>query len=172
MNKQGLNRILIIIMITIWIVVLYRLINYFSADNTVLPINNTVATIPQSFLKFSKDTFALSLVDRDPFLGKIYKRKPKRIRKPKQISKPNNKVNTSKKPVVKRKQFIHKWPNLKYFGYVKGANSTSELILIKVNNKLHKVREGDEVSEVIIRKVFKDSIRVQLGKEVKAIIKR
>jgi len=172
MDKRLLNSILIVLMLAIWIVVLYRVFNFFKTDSAMNNVSNAITSGGNSFHNFAKDTFDLKHVDRDPFLDKFNKVKEKRIRKV--ISKPNEKSSVTKKNKIPPKKRIadnSKWPKLSYYGYIRGMNSSSELVLIKVNNKLHKIREGDDIEGVYIKRVYRDSIIVKMEKQTKVIVK-
>lgn len=154
-------------MIMIWSVVLYKVVNVFGADTETVELSINAPVREESLLAFAKDTFDLKDVERDPFLGKISSRKiikkgpvnPKEV-----ISKKTSKQNAKKS--------LKLWPKLEYYGFIKSTNKASKLILIKIDNKLHKIRQGESIEEIKIKKVYRDSILIQKAKEVKVIKKK
>ena len=59
------------------------------------------------------------------------------------------------------------WPQLQYFGYIK--SNTQELVLLKIDSKLHKLKLNDEVNGLIVKKKYKDSIEVFFNSQSKTI---
>lgn len=121
-------------------------------------------------MNFSKDTFDLKKMTRDPFLGHTnttFKNIKSSKAKPPKIKQSQNR----KKNILKNKKALKSWPKFSYYGFVKGAKSKSLLILIKINNQFHKVREGEKVENFVIKKVYRDSIKVVNGKVNKTILK-
>lgn len=148
----------------IWAVVFNKIFNFFGEDIQEENLSITPINVVDHRINFSKDTFNLKKIARDPFLGK-YTSTRRKIKKSE--VKPKNK---KPKPVIKSNTNTP-WPKMSYHGYVKGVKSTSELILIRINNKFHKVREGSLVDDVAIKKVYRDSILVKRNKESKIVVK-
>ncbi|WAC02701.1 hypothetical protein N7U66_03245 [Lacinutrix neustonica] len=168
MNRRLLNIILMVFMFAIWIVVIYKLFNFFKADNQTTYLSKDVIYAESSLQTLSKDTFQLNRIDRDPFLDKVRERKVNvTVGKPKQ--KPDKK--NVKKALNNKISIVVKWPKLRYYGTIKGINSSSELILIKIDNKLFKLREGDKLEDIALKKVYRDSIIVEMNNELKSILK-
>ena len=112
MKKKIVNIVLIVGMLTIWGFVIKKALFYFGKDEkkiaSISPIANNS---PQP--EFIKDTFELSVLQRDPFLDIVTKRKSSiPTTQPKKV----NKNPKSKQ----RKKSNDNWPKLQYFGYLKG----------------------------------------------------
>lgn len=164
MNKRVINSILISFTIIIWALVSYKVFKYFNSDTQIPDTpNNILISDSSSLFNFSKDTFDLKKVHRDPFLGKINS-----IREP-NIDKVSQKQSKKTKNNINPKRYV--WPVLHYYGYVKGVNSSSKLILIKIDNKLYKIRQGKQLDGIVLKKVYRDSIIVMMNKELKTIVK-
>ncbi|GGX27249.1 hypothetical protein [Aquimarina muelleri] len=163
MNKKVINSILISFTVIIWALVSYKVFKYFNSDTQIPDNSNTILISDSSSLfNFSKDTFDLKKVHRDPFLGEINSTREPKI---------NTVLQSRSKNTKNSKPIRYVWPKLNYYGYVKGVNSSSELILIKIDNKLRKIREGKQLEGIVLKKVYRDSIIVMMNKELKTIVK-
>ena len=63
------------------------------------------------------------------------------------------------------------WPNITYYGYIKSKDKIEELILVKIDNQLYKLRKNSNINGLIINKVYKDSIEVSFNKNKKFLYK-
>ncbi len=157
MQKKKVNKILIIAVALIWGVVLYKFAApYFTTTDTVITADVLVKP-PQTFLR-KKDTFGLSIPERDPFLGKVFKERKKKATN--NTSKPKK---TSKRTTV----IPQNWPKVQYLGFVKSQTSTSRLGLVRINGVLKRVRKGDKVKDITIKQVKEDFISIQFLKNTK-----
>ncbi len=121
-----------------------------------------VGTNIHSAKPYDKDTFKLKLVAKDPFLG------GKRF-----ITKTNSNLKPNLQPQLKAPSIlkIKKWPNIAYFGYVKNRTKGKQACLVQINSHTSKMFLGSIHNEVILKSIFKDSIRVVFQGEVKTIVK-
>lgn len=162
MAKKKINIILVIVVLGLWGTVGFRTINrYFGNDG--INLNSEVQNREISLKKINKDTFELKKIGRDPFLNKQFIEKPVAavsyhvpIRK---VAKPL--------PTVPKLNFDTAWPQLQYYGYLKSNNL--ELMLLKIDSKLYKLKLNDEVDGLIIKKKFKDSIEVVFNSQSRII---
>ena len=147
---------LLIALLIIWSIVGYKFINGFFAKREMpelslsLPINYSENLV-------IRDTFKLKQLRRDPFLGSYEK------------SFLETKVFTPSKVAVKKS---NSWPKIEYFGYVQSENSNHPLILLKIDNKLIRIRKGTQKDHLIIKEVYEDSILVLNGKDRKMFLKQ
>lgn len=164
MNKKVINSVLIFFMLVIWTIVFNKLFNFFgnNIDDDNISVNPITIVDPRA--NFSKDTFNLEKIKRDPFLGRY------NVFKEKRRNTSNNKNGPKTKKTTKTNAKTP-WPKFSYHGFVKGAKSSSELVLIRMNNKFYKTREGDMLEGFLIKKIYRDSIIVKRKKESKAIPK-
>ncbi|WP_298487851.1 hypothetical protein [uncultured Maribacter sp.] len=167
MNKKIANGLLIFGVLIIWIFVLKRTTHIFKNENSNVLTYSSIENEPEIDIKFKKDTFNIGVYKRDPFLdgyGKTFKRKM------------NNSKNTPKK--VNKKPISKKnigskmlWPKLKYYGYMKGGSNKEKLALIKMNNKLHRVRSQQEINNILVYSVFADSVILKMNSQFKTVYK-
>ncbi|MGV7108099.1 hypothetical protein [Flavobacterium sp. U410] len=159
MTKKHINIVLIAVVVALWGTVLYKYVNRFFADNEI-------AYTPQEFstpviTQIKKDTFNLQPLNRDPFLGKILAKKEEAPRQ-RRIVQPSSPKKSVEPKAVKP------FPSVKYFGYIKSQDKNEELILLKVNNRLERVRLNSDIDGLLVKKIYKDSVVVSYGKETRS----
>lgn len=163
--KKKVNILLAAIVLGLWGTVMYKYVNrFFYSENTqALAEKNFDLNLPN---KIQKDTFELKPLGNDPFLNKSYT-KPL-VRTPTIASYvPKPKV----KPQPIKPKTVAPFPIVKYFGFIKSSEKKEELILLKINNTLHKTRLNGNCDGVTIKKIFRDSILVVFEKETRVIKK-
>lgn len=158
--KKKVNIILLILVCGIWATIAYRYFyvkeiktNDFSFLNNDLPIRQT-----------GKDTFDLKPLGRDPFLGNY-----RNIKKHTEPS-PENKTKISP-PFNNPKKQIADWPHIEYKGFIKAQGNEKELVILKINDKIHRVRKAETVQDIFIKQIFKDSVIVRFNKEERSFSK-
>jgi hypothetical protein len=163
MSKKRINIALLILVLGLWGTVGYKTINqYFFSKEVALSDVQTNATF--NFSQIKKDTFHLETIQRDPFLNKSSIAPSQNPVVKKIYSQPKVQI----KPIAQPKPIIN-WPTVSYYGYIKSKDKTEELILVKIDNELHKLRKNATVNGLIIKKVFNDSIEVVFNKEKRVI---
>lgn len=161
MTKKHINIVLILLVVFLWGTVLYKYVSRFFGDEEIV-YDQPGFSLP--IAKIEKDTFQLLPLERDPFLGKIIvKDKNQHIRK-------ESLHKSTVKKVVEPKINMP-FPIVQYFGYIKSKDKSQKLILLKVNNRLKKVRLNDEVNGLVIKQIYKDSVVVLFNKVEKSIFK-
>ncbi|MNK39494.1 hypothetical protein D3C87_581040 [compost metagenome] len=164
MAKKKINIILIIVVLGLWGTVGFRTINrYFGND--AINLSSEVQNREISLKKINKDTFELKKIGRDPFLNKQFIEKPAFVAAVSYHAPIRKAVKPL--PTVPKPKFDTPWPQLQYYGYIKSNNL--ELVLLKIDSKLHKLKLNDEVNGLIVKKKFKDSIEVVFNSQSKII---
>ncbi|RXR21261.1 hypothetical protein EQG63_04800 [Flavobacterium amnicola] len=164
MPKKRLNIILILLVLGLWGTVAYKSLNrFFPPENRINESNNG----SQSFniKRIEKENFSLEKLPRDPFLSKVLEVKSSPVVIKSIV--PRAKVINTPKPLMNKPLMV--WPKVYYYGYIKSQQKTEELILVKIDNKLLKVRKNQDIEGLVIKRVFKDSIEVMLNKSKKFI---
>ncbi|WP_353780254.1 hypothetical protein [Winogradskyella sp. 3972H.M.0a.05] len=108
-----------------------------------------------------KNDFSLDIEVFNPF-GASSKRNKK---KSANTTKSNGNTNTVK---MKSNNTVS-WPAIRYYGFVRSGNNNNRLVLLKVNNQLHRKREQERIDDILITKAYSDSIILILNKEKKTI---
>lgn len=155
MNKKYLNIILIILLCFIWGSVIYK---YFIKNESLKEQHQEVINLNANYnYVVIKDTFKLNINNKDPF--KVSKNKfYSKIVKPleKKALKKSTKSNTL-------------WPNISYYGFVRGEKNKTKLALIEVNNRLYRKRENEKIEDLYLLKAYGDSVIVSLNNNTKTI---
>jgi len=168
MNKKVLSIILGIVVLIIWVKVFSKIFDQFSDDEyaTVEAPSMNVVDLSKYIKRDSLP--ALNLNYRDPFLGKSYHNTNKSSSQNNNSTSKNVKRVSGEKKAVK----ITEWPLIQYHGFVKVTGTSSGTLLLKVNQNLIKVREGETLdNELIVKKAFRDSIVISNNSEVKTFYK-
>lgn len=154
MKRKHLNIILIILVLFIWGKLVYNYTKRFT-----VPIVNTKNNYHyKSTISVEKKDFKLSVLQRDPFLNKIHSQSKVKKRKPK--------TNKTSKPKYTS------WPTITYLGFIKNKSAHNRLAILKVDGHIKNIKEQSYFNEnIYIRKIFKDSIHLQINKQLKTIIK-
>ena len=164
MSKKKINIALILVVLGLWGTVAYKAISqyYFSNELAFDGVQNQANV---NFSKIEKDTFNLETIGRDPFLNKSTAPVIKPVKSaPTVFKKP---VNAQPK-IVKPKEILV-WPEVHYYGYIKSREKKEELILVKIQNKLYKLRKNDQIDGLFIKKVYNDSVEVYFNKEKRIV---
>ncbi|WP_300570380.1 hypothetical protein [Flavobacterium sp.] len=163
MSKKKINIALLIVVLALWGTVGYKTISqyFFSKE---LAFNDVKLNTKLNFNQIKKDTFNLESIQRDPFLNNNSE-PPTNTEVVKKVYLPKKVVS---KPVAAPKPVLQ-WPAIFYYGYIKSKDKTEELILVKIDRQLHKLRKNDQIDGLTIKKVFNDSIEVSFYKEKKII---
>lgn len=162
MAKKKINIILIIVVLGLWGTVGFKTINRYFGDNTVIS-NTETHTKTVSLKRIDKDTFALEKINRDPFLNKQFQEQAA----PEKLVSYHNPIKKVTPILIKKPIVNVNWPTLKYFGYLKSKDQ--ELVLLKIDAKLHKLKLNDPVDGLIVKRKFKDSIEVSFNSQSRII---
>jgi hypothetical protein len=126
----------------------------FTASTTPAPVTHE-AVVP--------DTYQLQLNYPDPFL--TTKKTPVRDVR----TSPEN-PNSTPSPKVLTPVAPAAWPELRYAGLVQSKDGKT-LGFLSVNGQSHFVKANDVIDEIVVQKIWKDSVRVVRGKE-KRVVKK
>ncbi|PHS65760.1 MAG: hypothetical protein COB12_06725 [Flavobacterium sp.] len=147
-NKKNI-KILLPIVIFIWGILIYKIVDAFSNDEPPMAtktVSNFIAPKVQQ-----KETFALLTIESDPFLGTLY-RSPKKQK------------GTSKR----RKQEII-WPTIACQGIVSGKTAKSRVYILQVNGQQYLVKKGDTILQMKVLKSTKEAIKLKYKGQTKIV---
>lgn len=166
--KKKINIVLIIVVLGLWSTVGYRALNQYFFSKKIGMEQMNFNTVNSN--QINKDTFLLENITRDPFINKQNQSSAPlvTINYPK-IS--NRKFKTSSSPNIKLKKYIN-WPSIFYHGYIQSKVNNEQLILVKINEVLYKLRINEAAEGVTLKKVYKDSVEFIFNKEKKIIPKK
>lgn len=107
------------------------------------------------------DSFVLQANYRDPFLGKAF------------VAKSPKPVSGNTKPVPEKKTEAPKpvatWPKIIYSGLVQRNGEQKKVGFLNVDGASHFVQGGEQIGEVKVLRLWKDSVEVVWGKEKRVV---
>jgi len=162
MEKKSTKLFLGILLLAVWGIFGQRLYERKNKSNRTYP----TAVIPeQKAAATEREAFALLLNYKDPFVSErsIRSRKTSSSIQPK----PNVVPNKKNRRKVKKKV---KFPAVEYKGNVKLVSGQLKAI-VKMDNNIHHWRSGETKNEVVLEKIYDDSIQVRFQDMVEVIPK-
>ena len=128
--KSKLSTYLLIVAVAgIWGTISYKVISGINADPPEVAVTTPMSGFnPKPIEK--KETFSISEVDRDPFLGTL-----ERKNKPKE--------KNTRRPMVSKPVNV---PKIDFAGIVKNGNN--QVFVITINGKQHLMRKGQTIDAV------------------------
>jgi len=139
-NKRNI-KILIPVVAVIWGLVLYKLFEAFYPED--LPMTTSTQTKFELPKYQERDSFSLTALEKDPFLGTIARKKAQRNGGTKQSK------NTTE------------WPTTSYEGFVADDKGRTTVFVITVNGEQHLLKQGEMVQNVKLIRGSKQSIQLQ-----------
>ena len=144
-NKKNIY-ILLPIVLLVWGLVIYQFFS-FGNEGTVTEMSETNLDIKPITLE-KRDSTAISVHYRDPFLGKMYAP-----------------VQGGAKKTGKRKEPIEKeaiiWPNIVYKGLVSDAKDKKKVFMVILNGRTFLMREKQTEQDVTLTGGNRDRIDVR-----------
>lgn len=127
-SKKSLY-ILFPVVILIWGIVIYRIVDAFSdkTESAIIFSNSGKTKIN----KIERDTFSLKSIEKDPFLGIIYT-KPKPVLR---------KTTVNALPPIE-------WPPINYLGLVSGTGKKQKIHIFQISGQQYLMEIGEKVGEI------------------------
>ena len=149
-SSPKLNKVLLPAVIIIWLLIVLRFLGVFEGEQEVLEGKTSTALIEN----IETDTFSLLLNYPDPFLGDLPEVEAQKA--------PRRRISSGPKLIPVQKKTPLKLPKLAFQGLVQ-RDSMAATAILKIDNKLISVREGEVVSGLFIKSIsaFKMEISVQ-----------
>ena len=157
-----LQYLLIIVVLLIWGRVILKLFKNFKSKDTIEVAQVQMSDDMDDYK--SSDTFHISANYPDPFLSEGL-----RVTKSPEVNASAAPLNTKPKPIVEIKPIV--WPAIAYKGIIRSLKTGKELILIYINDRGFKMSPGSKQGDLILEKVYKDSILVKFN-DLKKTIKK
>jgi len=145
-NKKNI-KILLPIVIVIWGLVIYTIIDAFSSEDMAVLKNVTSVFKAPKINK--KETFTMLPVQSDPFLGTLYRKA--------------NNTKTTKRRVAQK----IKWPTIKYEGIISGRGKKLAVYIISINGEQHLLKKGDTIQHLKVIKGSQESLRLKFKGQTK-----
>ena len=155
MRDKRINYILIPVVLSVWGIIFYKIFASLNGSNRVAVINYDRKTGNQVQ---EDQSFKLMVNYRDPFLGKSFE-SPSNQR-PK-VSDAGSKITPEKKAPES------KWPTINFLGTIKKQKET--FAIMKIQNKTFTMKKGEEIENVKMLMIMKDSVQIQYQGTTKII---
>jgi hypothetical protein len=147
-NKKNIY-ILLPLVLFVWGAVLYQVFSFTKSDETPA-VNNSEFTIKP--LKLNKrESFAININYRDPFLGKMYTPQTALSNKAK-----STKIVKESKP---KETLV--LPTILYKGMISDSKEKNKIFMIIIDNKNYYMKIGDTENEIFLKSGDKESIYVK-----------
>jgi hypothetical protein len=160
MKNRKLLYLLVPLVIILWGVIIVKIFRHFNQSSMETPIVAVGSNLSDE--NQIADTISIIANYSDPFLER-------------------NIISTSDRPnelAVKdnanQKQNLNvsiTWPKVQYKGMIINNGNNNVLYLINIDGKNHLLKKGSLADNIILSKVFKDSIVIQFEKKYKTITK-
>ena len=147
-NKKNIY-ILLPLVLLVWGAVLFQVFSFAKSDE-IIPITNSEFTIKP--LKINRrQSFAINVNYRDPFLGKAYVA-------------PNTavvKVNHTKSAKVVKPKETLVWPTILYKGMISDTKAKNTIFMLIIDNKNYYMKIGETENEILLKSGDKESVYVK-----------
>jgi len=137
--KKTKTYILLTAVIAVWGTFAYKIIDGVSPNKDKQPLLAKLKTFNPN-IKSEIDTFSITPLEKDPFLGKLTRKK------------------TFKKTLKKRNTLDSITNNISYSGMVKKQASIQKIFVVNINNQQHLLKEGQTINNVKL--IFGNSKKV------------
>lgn len=151
--KKGKTYLLLSIVIIVWGFLGYRIYSSFYDDEDSMIVNKTNFT-KQPRKNSPKEKLEIEYPNRDPFLGKIYKPKPK---------------ESTKRKIPVKKSYDSIFRNIRYKGFIKNKTDDSPLYLISYRQRSYVLKLKDEFENIMLLGGTPNEIKVKYKTETKTI---
>lgn len=158
-KKNMLQYLLIIVVLLIWGRVILKLFKNFKWKEPV-EVVQVQLTDDMDDYKLT-DTFHILENYPDPFLSEVI-----HVTKQESSAPKTSILKPIEKPIV-----AANWPSIAYKGIIKSLTSGKELILIYINDRGYKMSPGNKQGDLVLEKVYKDSIIMKMNNLKKTIKK-
>jgi len=147
-NKKNIY-ILLPVVLFVWGSVLYQLFSFTNTDE-ISPAEKSEFIIKPLKIK-ERQTFAINVNYRDPFLGKMYA-----PQKASGIKTKSSKVNKQPKP---KETLV--WPTILYKGMISDVKEKKKVFILIIDGKYHYMNIGDTENDIFLKDGDKESVYIK-----------
>lgn len=137
------------IVLFVWGGVLYQLFSFTSTEE-VNATEHRELTIKPLKIK-ERQTFAINVNYRDPFLGKMYI--------PEKAVKIKAKSTKTAKPSKPQETLV--WPTILYKGMISDTKEKKKVFILIIDGKNHYMKAGETQNEIFLKEGDKESVYVK-----------
>ncbi len=166
--KKKINIFLLFLVVILWVTVVYKYVGQYLNTQKTQQLSAQVNS-EQSLPLKQKDTFEFLTIARDPFLDTYTTKRKTIVQHETNASRNERPIKNLKK--TDTKEVTTELPKIEYYGYIKSTNQESQLVLVKLNHKLFKLRIGQSEQGVKVMKINNDSVLITYNGISKSIKK-
>lgn len=145
----------------IWGYITYKVYHALQGDEVALPA--AASEIPLAALRQEQDTFTLFNNYRDPFLYGT---------RSSGVAHPNTNTTSHPRPKVKATPApVKSWPVIVYSGIVKNQSNATALVLLRINGRLHTLKQGEMSDGVKVVSFSNNEVVLLYEKEKKIFLR-
>jgi hypothetical protein len=159
MKNKKLTYLLVLLVLTIWGFILYRIFNAMTKNPEPVTARTSRAKEAYDDYALSKDTTHLQSGYRDPF-GLV---------QPKDTIIPVTKRTITRNSLTAAMHPGINWADVRYLGYIRTPGSKRLIAIMHINGKEVMMTEGESTEQVKLLKNLRDSIRISYHGQTKCI---
>ncbi len=168
-KNKALTWMLLLVVVGIYATIAYK--SYANKKLTEEHIQEYAPDLSFSPANYKKEDFKIDFQLNDPF------RSSARIRKRNPAPETQNNYSPQISQRVRPQQPVTppiavKWPEIKYFGFVRNTEKPNSLCLLSINGELIKKEKSQSHKGIEILNVFKDSVVVSFQGKLKTVAKQ
>lgn len=151
MDKKKKTYLLLAAVLGLWGTIGYKVISTLNPDESeVLTENISVDFSPE---KTKVDTFSITQIKRDPFLGKLTRN--------------TTETKKDKSRNTKKTDLENPWPQIQYQGMVKKQGASFQIFIVTINQQQYLLKKNQELNSIKLLKGDAKEIHVRFNKETK-----
>jgi hypothetical protein len=158
-NKKKTTYLLLITVIIVWVLIIVRIFGFVKKDSFNIPEKVKLQKSEQQIQL--EDSIILIANYPDPFFGNITNQKSIKKRSKNISVKPKTRNIQNNIPV--------KWPVIQFDGTIQSANKIQGLL--RIDNEQFFISESEIYNNVLIKKIYSDSVTVIYQNHCKSIKK-
>lgn len=148
-NKKTIY-ILLPTVLLIWGAVMYEFFSFSTTEELKINTSNEFVFKPTAIKE--RDTVAINVNYRDPFLGKMYSEKGNGIASKKKTT------NIKKAPKIVEPIV---WPAIVYKGIVSDTKEKNKVFMLIINGQTFLMRKGETENEIFLKEGDRESVYVK-----------
>lgn len=171
-KNKVLTRLLLLGVIAIYGTIAYR--SYANKKMTEEQSQLVVNDLAFSPANYKKDVYTIDFDLTDPFRGGRVKPRSRAVESPdlNAVNTPYSRSGRNPQMIVPTMPKTVNWPKVQYFGFVKKVSAEKRRCLLSIDGQLVKQEAGTTHREVVIEKVYRDSVILLFEGETKTFLKQ
>lgn len=161
MKNKKMIYILFPVTIIVWGLIIFRIFNYANQEPEFQFSEKNITNIIKDSLVIEE--FEIKANYRDPFIRSIAT-----VKKDDDKKNANKRNNRGTRTRINRKI---RWPKVEYNGIVENIKNKATLAILNIDEKNCLLKNNEECNQVLVIKIYEDSIRLKYNDEEKTFRK-